>query len=272
MKNKKKKNKEVCDCNSNCECGSSCDCGSECDCDSKCDCGSDCNCGCQSNNRIPLIGDDAPSFEANSTQGKIKFPEDFRGKWVILFSHPADFTPVCTTEFVKFASMIKEFKALNTELIGLSVDSIHSHLAWLKTIKEKIEFQGIKNVDVTFPLIDDIKMEVAKKYGMIQPNASTTAAVRAVYFIDPKGKIRCLIYYPLSLGRNFQEIKRVVLGLQKIDKLKVSLPADWKPGDDVIVPAPRNYSEAINREESMKNIKGVTIKDWFLCLKKDIKK
>ena len=164
--------------------------------------------------RMPLINDDAPAFKAVTTQGEISFPEDYKGKWVILFSHPADFTPVCTTEFMTFASMIDEFKALNTELIGLSVDSLYAHIAWLRKIQE-LEWNGISKPEVTFPLIEDIKMDVARKYGMIQPGASTTQAVRSVFFIDPKGKIRAIIYYPLSLGRNFDEIKRVILALQK---------------------------------------------------------
>ena len=166
--------------------------------------------------RMPLINDDAPAFKAVTTQGEISFPEDYKGKWVILFSHPADFTPVCTTEFMTFASMIDEFKALNTELIGLSVDSLYAHIAWLRKIQE-LEWNGISKPEVTFPLIEDIKMDVARKYGMIQPGASTTQAVRSVFFIDPKGKIRAIIYYPLSLGRNFDEIKRVILALQKAD-------------------------------------------------------
>ena len=159
---------------------------------------------------MPLIGDDAPSFTAVTTQGEINFPDDYKGKWVILFSHPADFTPVCTTEFITFASMQEEFREMNTELIGLSIDSIYSHIAWLKRIEEKIEYKGMKNIEVKFPLIADLKMEVAKKYGMVQPNASTTQAVRAVFIIDPESKIRAVIYYPLSAGRNMQEIKRLV--------------------------------------------------------------
>ena len=152
-------------------------------------------------NRMPLIGDKAPSFEAVTTQGPIKFPEDYAGKWVILFSHPADFTPVCTTEFMTFGSMIDEFKALNTELVGLSVDSIYSHIAWLRKIQE-LEWNGKKHINVTFPLIEDIRMEVANKYGMIQPGQSNTQAVRAVFVIDPNGVVRTILYYPLSTGRN----------------------------------------------------------------------
>ena len=153
--------------------------------------------------RMPLIGEDAPAFKAITTQGEINFPEDYKGKWVILFSHPADFTPVCTTEFMTFASMIDEFKAINTELVGLSVDSLYAHIAWLRRIQE-LEWKDMKHVNVTFPLIEDIRMEVANKYGMIQPNASNTQAVRAVFVVDPNGKIRTILYYPLSTGRNFE--------------------------------------------------------------------
>ena len=156
---------------------------------------------------MPLIGEDAPAFDAVTTQGEIHFPQDYKGKWVILFSHPADFTPVCTTEFMTFGRMMDEFKELNTELIGLSVDSLYSHIAWLRKIQD-IEWNGMKNIEVKFPLIEDIRMEVANKYGMIQPGASNTQAVRAVFIIDPKGKIRTILYYPLSTGRNFDEIKR----------------------------------------------------------------
>ena len=150
-------------------------------------------------NRMPLIGDTAPSFKAVTTQGEINFPEDFRGKWVILFSHPADFTPVCTTEFMTFASMAEEFKAMNTELVGLSVDSLYSHIAWLRKIQE-LSWKGMENVEVKFPLIEDIRMEVANKYGMIQPGQSNTQAVRAVFVIDPEAKIRLILYYPSAPG------------------------------------------------------------------------
>ena len=145
--------------------------------------------------KLPLIGDEAPSFTALTTQGKINFPQDFKGKWSILFSHPADFTPVCTTEFMTFQKMVPEFKEINTEIIGLSIDSIHAHVAWLEAIREKVEFRDIKKPEITFPLIADIKMDVANKYGMLQPNASTTAAVRAVFIIDPESKIRAILYY-----------------------------------------------------------------------------
>ena len=149
----------------------------------------------ENNYRLPLIGEPAPAFEAITTQGNIKFPDDYKGKWVILFSHPADFTPVCTTEFMTFGSMMEEFKSINTELVGLSVDSLYSHIAWLRKIQE-LEWKDKKHIEVKFPLIEDIRMEVANKYGMIQPGASNTQAVRAVFVIDPKGKIRTILYYP----------------------------------------------------------------------------
>ena len=158
-------------------------------------------------NVMPRIGEKAPSFEAVTTQGKINFPSDYAGKWIILFSHPADFTPVCTSEFMTFGKMSKEFEDLNCQLVGLSVDGLYSHIAWLRTIKDKIDYKGMKNIEIKFPLIEDITMNVAKLYGMIQPGESSTSAVRAVFFIDPQGTIRTIMYYPLSLGRNFDEIK-----------------------------------------------------------------
>jgi len=218
--------------------------------------------------RMPLIGDKAPAFTAKTTQGMINFPADYAGKWVILFSHPADFTPVCTTEFMTFASMANEFKALNTELVGLSIDSIYAHIAWLRRIKE-LEWKNLKNIEVTFPLIEDITMEIAKKYGMIQPGQSTTQAVRAVFVIDPEGKIRLILYYPLSTGRNFDEIKRVILALQKADADHVATPADWRPGQDTIVPTAGSCGVAKERME--KKTDDTYCLDWFLCFKREKK-
>lgn len=215
---------------------------------------------------MPRIGDKAPSFKAVTTQGEINFPEDYAGSWVILFSHPADFTPVCTTEFITFASMVDEFAKLNCKLVGLSIDSIYGHIAWLRTIKEKIEYRGMKNVEVTFPVIEDITMEVAKKYGMLQPGESATKAVRAVFVIDPNGIIRAIIYYPLSIGRNFDEIKRLLIALQTTDAFGVATPADWRPGDDVIVPPPGSCGVAKERVEAKQE--DMTCYDWFFCLKK----
>ena len=216
--------------------------------------------------RLPLIGENAPSFEAETTQGRIKFPEDYKGKWVILFSHPADFTPVCTTEFMTFASMQPEFRELNCELVGLSIDSTFSHIAWLRTIKEKVQFRDMKNVEVMFPVISDLTMEVSRAYGMLQPSASTTQAVRAVFFIDPESKVRALLYYPLSNGRNLQEIKRLLMAMQMSDKHKVATPADWQPGEEVIVPPPGSCGAAKERVESTDP--SVRCIDWFLCFKK----
>jgi len=217
--------------------------------------------------KMPLIGDSAPQFKATTTQGVINFPEDYKGSWVILFSHPADFTPVCTSEFMTFARMQDEFTALNTKLIGLSVDSLYAHIAWLRTIKEKIEWNGMKDMEVTFPLIEDISMNVANKFGMIQPNQSNTQAVRAVFVIDPKAKIRTILYYPLSTGRNFDEIKRIIQALQKADKDGVATPADWRPGDDVIVPPAGSCGTAKDRMDGAEE--DVYCLDWFMCLKKD---
>ena len=216
---------------------------------------------------MPKIGDKAPSFKAKTTQGEINFPEDYKGKWVILFSHPADFTPVCTTEFMTFASMQDEFKELNTELIGLSVDSLYAHIAWLRTIKEKIKWNGLEDVEVKFPVIEDITMEVANKYGMISPTQSNTQAVRAVFFIDPEGMIKTRMYYPSSLGRNFDEIKRVLQGLQKAEKDSVALPANWRPGDDVIIPPAGSCGVAKDRVENTPE--DTYCLDWFLCFKKE---
>ena len=220
----------------------------------------------EQNVRMPLIGETAPSFKAETTQGPIKFPEDFKDKWVVFFSHPADFTPVCTTEFMTFASMQKEFKALNTELLGLSIDSTFSHIAWLRTIKEKIQYKGMKDVEVLFPVISDLTMEVSKKFGMLQPAASTTQAVRAVFIIDPKAIVRAILYYPLSNGRNMDEIKRMVLAMQHSDKHQIATPANWKPGDDVIIPPPGSCGSAKARVDKAGD--DYECLDWFLCLKK----
>ena len=220
----------------------------------------------EQNARMPLIGEKAPSFEAETTQGPIKFPEDFKDKWVVFFSHPADFTPVCTTEFMTFASMQKEFKALNTELLGLSIDSTFSHIAWLRTIKEKIQYKGMKDVEVLFPVISDLTMEVSKKFGMLQPAASTTQAVRAVFIIDPKAIVRAILYYPLSNGRNMDEIKRMVLAMQHSDEHQVATPANWNPGDDVIIPPPGSCGSAKERVDKAGD--DYECLDWFLCLKK----
>ncbi len=216
-------------------------------------------------NPMPRIGDPAPSFTAMTTVGQIHFPQDYAGKWKILFSHPADFTPVCTSEFITFAHRNTEFEELNCQLVGLSVDGLQSHIAWLRTIEEKIDWNGHKEMRVEFPLVVDVSMEVANKYGMIQPGESTTAAVRAVFFIDPEDKIRTILYYPMSLGRNFDEIRRILIGLQTVDKFGVALPADWKPGDDVIVPPAATMEHA--RERSTGENGKYHAYDWFFNTK-----
>ena len=215
--------------------------------------------------RMPMINEKAPAFQANTTQGPIDFPKDYEGKWVIFFSHPADFTPVCTTEFMTFASLHDEFKKLNCELVGLSVDSIYAHIAWLRKIQE-LEWKNKKCISVTFPLVEDITMKVAKKFGMIQSSESSTQAVRAVFVIDPTATIRAIIYYPLSTGRNFDEIKRLLIALQTADAESCATPADWRPGDDVIVPTAGSCGVAKERVE--KKTKDQYCLDWFLCFKK----
>ena len=214
--------------------------------------------------RMPRIGDQAPEFRAMTTKWKRNFPEQYHGYWKILFSHPADFTPVCTTEFIAFAKMQKEFDKLNTKLVGLSVDSLSSHIAWVRNIKEKIEWEGNKNVDIDFPIVVDLSKNVSTLYGMIMPGESNNACVRAVFFIDPTDKIRAIIYYPLVLGRNFDEIKRVIIGLQTADAHDVAMPANWQPGKDVVLHYPITTDEAVARTAE----EGLTCHEWYLCSKK----
>ena len=190
---------------------------------------------------MPRIGDKAPDFEAMTTKGRIRLSDYAKDKWMVMFSHPADFTPVCTTEMSGFAARKNEFDALNTELMGLSIDSIHAHLGWVNNVKKNT------GVYFDFPIIADIDMKVSKLYGMLQPNESETAAVRAVFFIDPSKKIRLIMYYPLNVGRNMDEILRALKALQTSDEHKVALPLDWKPGDKVIVPPPKTLKEMEER-------------------------
>ncbi|NNK80143.1 MAG: peroxiredoxin [Flavobacteriales bacterium] len=206
---------------------------------------------------MPRIGDQAPDFEAVTTKGNIKMSEFAKGKWTVMFSHPADFTPVCTTEMSGFAIRKAEFDALNTELLGLSIDSIHAHLAWVNNVRENT------GVYFDFPIIADIDMKVSKLYGMLQPNESETAAVRAVFFIDPSKKIRLIMYYPLNVGRNMNEILRVLEALQVSDKNKVAMPLDWKAGEKVIVPPPKTLEEMQERIENESYEKV----DFYLCKK-----
>ncbi len=208
--------------------------------------------------RLPHLNEPAPDFEGTSTHGPIKLSDyKEKGKWVLLFSHPADFTPVCTTEFVEFARLYPEFQRRNVELVGLSVDSTYSHLGWIRNIEQNFK------VKVPFPVISDRNMSIAQLYGMIHPGASDTATVRCVFFIDPKGIIRAMIYYPLQAGRNMDEILRVIDCLQTIDKTACATPANWRPGEEVIVPAPVTYEGAEKRKGE-----GFQYVDWYFSKKK----
>lgn len=219
-------------------------------------------------NRLPLIGDKAPAFTALTTNGTVNFPDDYRGSWVLFFSHPSDFTPVCTTEFMTMASMKEEFKEMNVSLLGLSVDSLYSHIAWIRKIEE-LEWKGMKNVKIDFPVIADLNTKVSTLYGMLQPNVSSTQAVRAVFIIDPEGIIRSIVYYPLTTGRNFHEIKRMIQALQKSDETHNSTPANWQPGDDLIISTPITVAAAEAGMASAKEDEYAL--DWFLRFRKDNK-
>ena len=207
---------------------------------------------------LPKIGDLAPDFTAVTTQSPaMKFSEWQGDAWCILFSHPADFTPVCSTELGEFARRASEFAAVNTKLIGLSVDSIHSHLAWLQNLKEKM------GTEIPYPMIADTDMKVAQLYGMIHPGASATATVRAVFIIDPKRIVRALVYYPLNAGRNVDEILRLVTALQTADNYACATPVNWRPGDKVVVPAPKTIADVAERLGH----KDYEVRDFYLCMK-----
>jgi peroxiredoxin (alkyl hydroperoxide reductase subunit C) len=208
---------------------------------------------------FPRIGDPAPPFEAETTHGVIKL-EDYKGSWLILFSHPADFTPVCTTEFIGFAKLAPTLKEMNCKLLGLSIDSVFSHIAWVRNIEENFK------IKIPFPVIADLDKDVAMKYGMVMPGESTTVATRCVFVIDPTQIIRAIIYYPLTTGRNMDEILRLLQALQTTDKHGVATPANWRPGDKVIVPPPRTQQLA---EKRMKE-KNIEITQWYFC-KKELK-
>jgi len=204
---------------------------------------------------LPRINEAAPDFKVRTTQGERSLA-DYKGKWLILFSHPADFTPVCTTEFMAFAKAADRFKALNCELLGLSIDSVFAHLAWVRNIKEKF------GVTIPFPIIEDLKMDVARAYGMIHPGAGDTSAVRATFVIDPEGKIRAMVYYPMSNGRSVDEFVRLLQGLQTADKHGVATPENWHPGEPVIVPPPKTDAEAEARAGA-----GYDYTDWYFSKK-----
>ncbi len=206
---------------------------------------------------LPRLNEPAPHFEANTTHGP-KSLDDYKGKWLVLFSHPADFTPVCTTEFMAFAKAHADFQAAGCELLGLSIDSIHSHIAWTRSIKEKF------SVDIPFPIIDDLSMKVAKAYGMIHPGAADTSAVRATFVIDPNGILRAMVYYPMTNGRSISEFLRLVQALQTSDANGVATPEAWQPGEKVIVPPPGTADAAEKRAGE-----GYDYTEWYFC-KRDL--
>lgn len=210
---------------------------------------------------LPLIGDVAPNFVAQTTNGEICFPQDYVGRWVVLFSHPMDFTPVCTTEFLSFQSLIQEFQKINTSLIGLSVGAISSHLAWFRSIYNEVKFKDWKNVEITFPVIADIDLKISKLYGMIHPETSETKTVRAVFIIDPHGIIRTILYYPQTVGRNIKEILRILIALQTNDMFNLSAPADWMPGDPVIESSPQTT------KDMQKRIVAHGTQTWYLTFR-----
>ncbi len=204
---------------------------------------------------LPRLNEPAPAFEAPTTHG-VKRLEDYKGKWLVLFSHPADFTPVCTTEFIAFAKRHGDFQALNCELLGLSIDSHYSHIAWERNIRDNF------GVEIPFPIIADLSMQVARAYGMIQPGASDTSAVRATFVIDPEGILRAMVYYPMTNGRSIDEFVRLVQALQTSDEHKVATPEAWQPGDKVIVPPPATAEAARARMDE-----GYECSDWYFCKK-----
>jgi len=204
---------------------------------------------------MPRLNERAPDFEAKTTHG-VKKLSDYEGKWLVLFSHPADFTPVCTTEFMAFAKAYPEFQKVNTELLGLSIDSYYAHVAWVRNIKEKF------GMDIPFPIIEDLSMKVANAYGMIQPGASDTSAVRATFIIDDKGILRAMVYYPMTNGRSIAEFLRLIQALQTSDANGVATPEGWQPGDKVIVPPPATAEAAEARMGE-----GYECTDWYFCKK-----
>jgi len=215
--------------------------------------------------RIPLIGEVAPFFTAESTQGKINFPDDYFGKWKILFSHPSDFTAVCSTEIIELAAVQQDFEKLNTKILVISTDGLNSHLEWVKSM-ESIRYKGKDPVKIKFPLISDNNLEISRKYGMIHAVTSSTKDVRGVFIIDPEEKIRAVIFYPMSLGRNIDEIKRIIIALQQSDNKNVYTPANWQPGQDVLLPSPKTEQDA--DKMATRNDPNLTEVTWYLWFKK----
>jgi peroxiredoxin (alkyl hydroperoxide reductase subunit C) len=216
--------------------------------------------------RIPLIGDDAPSFTAESTNGTIHFPDAYGHKWKILFSHPLDFTPVCTSELLELAYMQNDFDKLGVKLAVVSTDDLESHNNWKKSM-ETLSYKNRKPVTIKFPLIDDKSKVIAKEYGMIHPNTNTTEDVRGVFIIGPKNKVRAILFYPMQVGRNIDEIKRLVIALQTISNDVVLTPADWQPGGDVLLPYVKSEDKG-NSKVTSQNNPNIYQVAWYMTFKK----
>lgn len=215
--------------------------------------------------KIPLIGDSSPKFTAETTLGKINFPDDYYGKWKILFSHPADFTPVCSSEILELSYMQDDFKKLNTQILVLSTDGINSHMEWIKSL-ESFQYKERESVKVEFPLISDIGLDISRQFGMIHSNSSKTKNIRGVFIIDPENKIRAIFFYPMTVGRNLEEIKRTLIALQESDKKDVLIPANWKEGDDVLIHSPKSVEESNKMKE--KNDSKLYSYAWYMWFKK----
>lgn len=216
--------------------------------------------------RIPSLGEMAPSFEANATTGKIKFPDDYYGKWKIIMSHPAGFTPVCTSELIELANIQEDFKKLNTQLVIISTDGVNSNLEWINSM-ESMAYNGKQTPKILFPIISDIGLDVSKKYGMQHPMISNTKNVRGVFIVDPENKIRMLEFYPLTIGRNTEEIKRVLIALQESDKENVMTPANWTSGKDFLLPAPANKDEFEKMKDKKKDNQYYLA--WYMWFRKN---
>lgn len=216
--------------------------------------------------KMPLIGERAAPFKAETTKGPVNFPFDYAGKWVVFFSHPGDFEPVCTTEFMYFQTMQQMFKDMNTELLGLSVDSIPSHLAWIQSIYQ-IEWNGMQDISINFPIVADADMQISNRYGMVHRGETESETVRALFIIDPDSRIRNIMYYSARTGRNMEEIKRIVQALQVIDKEDVATPANWQVGDPVVIPSPKTTAQLLERQRVSVEDPNVNCVAWYLCFR-----
>jgi peroxiredoxin (alkyl hydroperoxide reductase subunit C) len=216
--------------------------------------------------KMPLIGERAAPFRAETTKGPINFPFDYAGKWVVFFSHPGDFEPICTTEFMYLQTMQQEFKNMNTELLGLSVDSIASHLAWIQSIYQ-IKWNNMENISINFPIVADPTMEISNRYGMVHRGETETQTVRALFVIDPDSRIRNIMYYSNRTGRNLEEVKRIVEALQVITKENVATPANWDPGEPVIVPSPKTTAQLLERQRIAVEEPSINCVAWYLCFR-----